>query len=80
MNDRSLLFNNARPMHTFGARLSAYYGGNLETGWSAITKAGYRALPAPRYHPLGVEQDRTGLDELGRIPSEQKEKQTLWLT
>ena len=33
-----------------------------------------------RYHPPGVEQERAGLDELGRIPSEQKEKETLWLT
>jgi hypothetical protein len=38
------------------------------------------ALPAARYHPLGVEQDRAGLDELGRIPSKQKEKEALWLT
>jgi hypothetical protein len=36
--------------------------------------------PAARYHPLGVEQDRAGLDELGRIPSKQKEKEALWLT
>ena len=43
-------------------------------------QAGYRARPAARYHPLGVEQEPGGLDELGRIPSERKEKETLWLT
>jgi hypothetical protein len=43
-------------------------------------QAGYRALPVARYHPLGVEQDRAGLDELSRSPSDQKEKQALWLT
>jgi hypothetical protein len=43
-------------------------------------QAGYRALPAARYHPLGVEQDRARVDELSRIPSDQKEKEALWLT
>ena len=44
-------------------------------------QAGYPgAPPAARYHPLGVEQERAGLDELSRIPSEQKEKEALWLT
>jgi hypothetical protein len=76
----ALCYSNARPVHTFGTRLSAYYRGNLETGQGAITAPVTGQLTAVRYHPLGVEQDRTGLDELGRIPSEQKEKQTLWLT
>ena len=43
-------------------------------------QAGYLALPAARYHPPGVEQERAGLDELGRISSEKKEKEALWLT
>jgi hypothetical protein len=43
-------------------------------------QAGAGALPVGWYHPLGVEQDRAGLDELGRIPSELKEKETSWLT
>src|SRR5215467_7252775 len=43
-------------------------------------QASYLALPAARYHPPGVEQDRAGLDGLGRIPSEQKEKETSWLS
>jgi len=34
----------------------------------------------PRYHPPGVEQERARLDELGRIPPEQEEKETLWLS
>ena len=42
--------------------------------------AGYLALPVARYHPPGVEQERAGLDELGRISSEKKEKEALWLT
>ena len=46
----------------------------------AVTRPVTRALPAARYHPLGVEQERAGLDELGRIPSRQKEKEALWLT
>jgi len=43
-------------------------------------QASYLALRAARYHPPGVEQEGAGLDELGRIPPEQKEKKTLWLT
>jgi len=43
-------------------------------------QAGYRALPAARYHPLGGSRNRAGLDGLSRIPSHQKEKETLWLT
>ena len=46
----------------------------------AATRPVTRGLPAARYHPLGVEQERAGLDELGRIPSKQKEKEALWLT
>ena len=46
----------------------------------AATRPVARALPAARYHPLGVEQEQAGLDELGRIPSKQKEKEALWLT
>ena len=46
----------------------------------AATRPVTRGLLAARYHPLGVEQERAGLDELGRIPSKQKEKEALWLT
>jgi hypothetical protein len=91
MNDCSLLFVMCGGSSLCGAAFRLFLG-NLEISAGAITVT-IRGSRGPgttrpvtgRFQLRGItrwgwSRNRAGLDELGRIPSEQKEKETLWLT